>query len=316
MTTYAIALGSNHGDRAQHLRVAVEEIGRLGDVSAVSGLYETAPIGGPEQGPYLNAVVVVAANLGPHEVLGRLQAIEKARGRERTVHWGPRTLDLDIVATDDGTVDTAELQIPHPRASERRFVLEPLCEVWPEAVVADGLTAAEARDLVNEQEVDLLLPTWVGAGGEQGRWWVAAQLTLLLAITIGIVYDGSLPDDTAAPVRIAGGLALILGGALVLAAARSLGGALTIMPEPAPGSNLVENGVYAHARHPMYGGVSLVMLGVSLLLASVTGAVSSIALFAFFWAKSGYEERRLRIVYPWYAAYRRRVRRRMLPYLL
>lgn len=316
MTTYAIALGSNQGDRAQHLRVAVEEIGRLGDVSAVSGLYETAPVGGPEQGPYLNAVLVVAVDLAPHEMLGRLQAIETARGRERAARWGPRTLDLDIVATDDGAIDTAELQIPHPRAPERRFVLEPLCDVWPEAVVADGLTAAEARDLVGDQEVDLLLPTWVGAGGDQGRWWVGAQLTLLAAITFGIVYDGSLPDGTAVPVRIAGGLVLIIGGALVLAAARSLGGALTIMPEPVPGADLVEGGVYAHARHPMYGGVSLVTLGVSLLLASVAGALSSIALLAFFWAKSGYEERRLRVAYPWYTAYRRRVRRRMLPYLL
>jgi 2-amino-4-hydroxy-6-hydroxymethyldihydropteridine diphosphokinase len=316
MTKYAVALGSNQGDRAHHLRAAADEIARLGPVLAVSALYETAPVGGPEQAPYLNAVLVVAANLAPHEMLGRLQAIETARGRERSVRWGPRTLDLDIVATDDGAVDTAELQIPHPRAPERRFVLEPLCEVWPDAVVSEGLTAAEARVLVGDQEMDLLLPAWVGGDREQGRWWVGAQLTLLVAITIGIVYDGSLPDGTAAPVRIAGGLILALGAVLVLAAARSLGGALTIMPEPAPGADLVESGVYAHARHPMYGGVILVVLGLSLLLASVAGAVSSIALFAFFWAKSGYEERRLRIAYPWYSAYRRRVRRRMFPFLL
>jgi len=315
MTRYAVALGSNQGDRVRHLRMAVDEIGRLGSFLAVSGLYETAPVGGPDQGPYLNAVVVVEASLAPQEMLGRLQAIESDHGRERTVRWGPRTLDLDIVATDGDPVDTEELQIPHPRAAGRRFVLEPLSDVWPDAPVADGMTGRDARELVGDQEVDLLLPTWVEEVG-RGRVWVGAQLALLVAIALGLAYDGSLPGIGLEPLRLGGGLVLILGGALVLAAARSLGRGLTIMPQPVPGGVLVESGVYARARHPMYGGVVLGMLGVSLLLASPVGASLSIVLFAFFWAKSVYEERRLRIAYPWYTAYRSRVRRRMIPYLL
>jgi len=316
MTRYAVALGSNQGDRVQHLRVAVDQIDRLGSLLAVGGLYETAPVGGPEQGPYLNAVVVVEAVLAPHEMLERLQAIEAEHGRERSVRWGPRTLDLDIVATDGDAVDTEDLQIPHPRAAGRRFVLEPLCDVWPDALVGDGMTARDARELVGDQEVDLLLSTWVDEEVRRGRLWVGVQLALLVAIAVGLVSDGSLPGIAPEPARLGGGLVLFLGGSLVLAAARSLGRGLTIMPEPVPGGVLVESGVYAHARHPMYGGVVLVMLGVSLLLASLVGAALSIALFAFFWGKSVYEERRLRIAYPWYSVYRSRVRRRMIPYLL
>jgi 2-amino-4-hydroxy-6-hydroxymethyldihydropteridine diphosphokinase len=315
MTRYAVALGSNQGDRVQHLRLAVGEIDRLGARLAVSGLYETDPVGGPEQGPYLNAVVVVEASLAPQEMLDRLQSIESDHARERGVRWGPRTLDLDIVASDGDPVDTEVLQIPHPRAAGRRFVLEPLCDVWPDALVANELTATEAKELVEDQEVDLLLPTWVEEVGS-GRVWVGVQLALLVAIALGVVSDGSLPGTPLGPMRLVGALTLILGGALVLAAARSLGRGLTIMPEPVPGGILVESGVYAHARHPMYGGVVLVMLGVSLLLASRVGASLSIVLFAFFWAKSVHEERRLRIAYPSYAAYRSRVRRRMIPYLL
>jgi len=315
MSRYAVALGSNQGDRVRHLRMAVGEIDRLGSLLAVSGLYETAPVGGPEQGPYLNAIVVVETGLAPHEMLDRLRAIESDHSRERGVRWGPRTLDLDIVASDGDRVDIEELQIPHPRAAERRFVLEPLCDVWPDALVADGLTARESRERVGDQEVDLLLPTWVEEVGP-GRVWVGVQLALLGAIALGLVSDGSLPGTPLEPTRLGGGLMLILGGVLVLAAARSLGRGLTIMPEPAPGGILVDSGVYARARHPMYGGVVLVMLGISLLLASPVGASLSIVLFVFFWAKSVYEERRLRIAYPWYTAYRSRVRRRMIPYLL
>jgi protein-S-isoprenylcysteine O-methyltransferase Ste14 len=249
-------------------------------------------------------------------MLERLHAIESGQGRERGVRWGPRTLDLDIVATDGVAVDTEDLQIPHPRAVGRRFVLEPLCDVWPDALVADGLTARDARELVGDQEVDQLLSTWVDDDLGRGRVWVGAQLALMVAIVFGLISDGSLPGIALEPARLGGGLVLILGGALVLAAARSLGPGLTILPEPVPGGSLVESGVYARARHPMYGGVVLVMLGVSLLLASLVGAALSIGLFAFFWAKSVYEERRLRIAYPWYSAYRSRVRRRMIPYLL
>jgi 2-amino-4-hydroxy-6-hydroxymethyldihydropteridine diphosphokinase len=317
MTKYAVALGSNQGDRAHHLRAAADEISRLGSVLAVSALYETAPVGGPEQGPYLNAVLALESPLFAHDLLERLQTIESGHGRERTVRWGPRTLDLDIIAMEGGSIDITGLQIPHPRAAERRFVLDPLCDVWPDAVVGEeGLTAAEARERLGDQEVDLLMPDWVGDDENSGRYWVAGQLTLFLAIALAIIYDGSLPGTDLDGVRVGGALLLVMGGALILAAARSLGRALTIMPEPVSGASLVETGVYSKARHPMYGGVFLLMLGASLLLASLIGAVTSIGLLVFFWAKSGYEERRLRIAYPGYSAYRQRVPRRMIPYLI
>ena len=93
----AVALGSNLGDRISTLRMAVEQMSRLGRVDAVSSLYETAPVGGPEQDPYLNAAVVVDTDLSPGELLAALQTIENEAGRVRRERWGPRTLDLDIV---------------------------------------------------------------------------------------------------------------------------------------------------------------------------------------------------------------------------
>jgi len=292
-------------------------MGGLGSVAAVSGLYETEPIGGPDQGPFLNAVAILDTSLPPAELLERLQAIEDDRGREREMRWGPRTLDLDIVAVDGGPVDLPGLQIPHPRAAERRFVLQPLVDVWPEAAIGGGVTAAEALGPVADQEVDLLAPRWVAVTGvDQGRYWVGAQLVWFATIAFGLVYDGSLPGSGLDPVRVSGGALALIGAVVGLLAARSLGRALTILPEPVRDVSLVETGVYAHARHPIYGGVFLVMLGVSLLLASRAGTVLSIGLALFFWAKSTYEERQLRIAYPGYLSYRRRVRHRMLPFLL
>ncbi|HSK07291.1 MAG TPA: 2-amino-4-hydroxy-6-hydroxymethyldihydropteridine diphosphokinase [Acidimicrobiia bacterium] len=316
MTRYAIALGSNEGDRVGHLRGAVEGMGGLGSVVAVSGLYETEPIGGPDQGPFLNAVVILDTPLSPTDLLERLRGIEEDHGRERQVRWGPRTLDLDIVAVDSGPVDRTGLQIPHPRAAERRFVLQPLVEIWPAADIGGGVTASEAVGAVADQEVDLLAPKWVAASRvDQGGYWVGAQLIWFATIGIALVYDGSLPDGELDPIRVSGGALLVIGAAIALFAARSLGRALSILPEPVRDVSLVETGMYGHARHPIYGSVFLVMLGVSLLLASRAGTVLSIGLLLFFWAKSTYEERQLRIAYPGYSSYRRRVRRRMLPYL-
>ena len=117
MTRFAIALGSNQGARLDHLRRAVADLRRAGAIVAVSPLYETAPIGGPSQAPYLNAVLLLDSSFAPSDLLGLLQEVETAHGRVRDLRWGPRTLDLDIVAMDEGPVDTPELQVPHPRAA-------------------------------------------------------------------------------------------------------------------------------------------------------------------------------------------------------
>jgi len=167
MTRFAIALGSNEGARLDHLRGAVAELERLGSVEGVSGLYETEPVGGPAQDPYLNAVAVLDTAAEPQDLLAGLHRIEAAHERARDVRWGPRTLDLDIVASDGDPVRAPDLEIPHPRAAERRFVLEPLCDVWPEAMVAEGLTASAALALVSDQEVVLSSARWLEDEGDR-----------------------------------------------------------------------------------------------------------------------------------------------------
>ncbi len=132
--TAIVALGSNLGDREQYLRLAVAE---LGNVTAVSDVYETEPVGGPDaQGAYLNMVAVVETSLDPFAFLRRCRRIEALALRQRVVHWGPRTLDVDVLFFDDMRIESPELVVPHPRIGERRFVLAPLEQVAPDRVPA------------------------------------------------------------------------------------------------------------------------------------------------------------------------------------
>jgi 2-amino-4-hydroxy-6-hydroxymethyldihydropteridine diphosphokinase len=134
-TTHSlIAIGSNRGDRLANLRAGVAGLVAAHDVDvvAVSRLYETAPVGGPDdQGPYLNAALTVTTTLDAAELLALLHRIEAGRERERIVRWGPRTLDLDLLVHGDLVSDDPALQVPHPRQHERRFVLVPVCDVAP-----------------------------------------------------------------------------------------------------------------------------------------------------------------------------------------
>jgi 2-amino-4-hydroxy-6-hydroxymethyldihydropteridine diphosphokinase len=129
-TTAVLALGSNLGDRLGHLRAAAARLGAL----AASGVYETAPVGGPEQDDYLNAVVLVPA-ASPRELLAAAHAAEQAAGRVRTLRWGPRTLDVDVIACGDLVSTDPAVTIPHPRAHERAFVLVPWLDVDPHATL-------------------------------------------------------------------------------------------------------------------------------------------------------------------------------------
>ncbi len=126
----ALGLGSNIGDRLAHLQAAVDLLAPL----AVSPVYETAPVGGPEQGPYLNAVVLVAA-IDPMRLLRQAQAVEAARDRVRAERWGPRTLDVDLLDVGGLVLDTPELTLPHPRAAYRTFVMAPWLDVAPQAII-------------------------------------------------------------------------------------------------------------------------------------------------------------------------------------
>ena len=134
-----LGLGSNLGDRWGHLRRAVDQLrgGNAVPVTAVSPVYETEPIGGPEeQGPYLNLVVelAVAATVDPYRILEECRRLEAAAGRVRTVRWGPRTLDADVIWIDGIALADPELTVPHPRWRERRFVLVPLADLAPDLV--------------------------------------------------------------------------------------------------------------------------------------------------------------------------------------
>jgi 2-amino-4-hydroxy-6-hydroxymethyldihydropteridine diphosphokinase len=132
-----IGLGSNLGDRRATLEGALTALEATPGIRVrrVSRFHETEPVGGPPgQGAYLNAAAVLETTLDPFELLPVLQAIEARFGRIRTAHWGERTLDLDLLLFDDRIIQTPDLSVPHPRLTERRFVLEPLAEVAPQAV--------------------------------------------------------------------------------------------------------------------------------------------------------------------------------------
>jgi 2-amino-4-hydroxy-6-hydroxymethyldihydropteridine diphosphokinase len=138
-----IGLGSNLGDRRALLRRAVAELRAAGDVVGVSPLYETEPVGGPgDQGPYLNLVVELSTTDTPRALLERCRALEAAAGRVRTVRWGPRTLDADVLWVEGWQVDTDDLTVPHPRLWERRFVVQPLADLAPDLVTSDQLRAS------------------------------------------------------------------------------------------------------------------------------------------------------------------------------
>jgi 2-amino-4-hydroxy-6-hydroxymethyldihydropteridine diphosphokinase len=142
VTRALLALGSNLGDRRTYLREAVAE---LPDVTAVSQVYETAPVGGPdEQGPYLNIVVELETDRSPRALLELCRERERAAERVRLVRWGPRTLDVDVLWVDGVTVDEPDLTVPHPRMFERAFVIMPLRDVAPDLVPTDWVDPPES----------------------------------------------------------------------------------------------------------------------------------------------------------------------------
>lgn len=132
-----LALGSNLGDRFDTLQGALDALFDSSELEfvEVSPVYETDPVGGPEQGPYLNAVVIASSSLEPMALLERALSAENAFGRTRKVRWGPRTLDVDLITVGDLVSDDPELTLPHPRAHERAFVLVPWSRIDPDAAL-------------------------------------------------------------------------------------------------------------------------------------------------------------------------------------
>ena len=140
-----IALGANIGKPKEQMDIAIALLRESLEVTAVSSFFTTSPIGGPEQPDYLNAVCIAESELPASELLALLHGIEKTLGRERIEHWGPRTIDLDLIQYGSILSYAEELMLPHPRAHERRFVLEPWAEVEPDALL---LTHGKISDLL------------------------------------------------------------------------------------------------------------------------------------------------------------------------
>ena len=140
-----IALGSNIGDTKANLDLALRMLREATDVKQVSSYYSTKPVGYTDQPDFLNAVCIIESELPAMALLAILQGIEKVMGRERTIKWGPRTIDLDIIQYGDLISKAEELTLPHPRAHERKFVLEPWHEIEPDAIL---LTHGKISDLL------------------------------------------------------------------------------------------------------------------------------------------------------------------------
>ncbi|GAB3601471.1 2-amino-4-hydroxy-6-hydroxymethyldihydropteridine diphosphokinase [Microbacterium tumbae] len=153
-TVAVVALGSNLGDRQGTVRRAAERIARLPLVDEVtlSSLHETVAVRpdgpDPDAPGYVNAVALVRTRLAPQVLLGMLHAIEAENGRERGERWGDRTLDLDLIAYGDVRSSEPRLRLPHPRAAERLFVLEPWLELDPEAQLPDAGRVADLVDVL------------------------------------------------------------------------------------------------------------------------------------------------------------------------
>ncbi|RUO98917.1 2-amino-4-hydroxy-6-hydroxymethyldihydropteridine diphosphokinase [Hyphomicrobium sp.] len=149
-----IALGTNMGDRVLNIERAIEILGRAGDIDVVSRsrLYRTAPWGVIDQDWFVNACVGVRTTLSPHELLGRCQAVENEMGRVRTRHWGPRIIDVDILAMGASCINLPDLVVPHPLIAERSFVLVPLRDIAPN-IALDGQSIDELLKAVGGDDV-------------------------------------------------------------------------------------------------------------------------------------------------------------------
>lgn len=155
MTRVYIGLGSNLGNPEANIREALEMLDRRTEIKviAVSSLYLTEPVGLEDQPWFYNCVAELETELAPEQLMDILQSIENGLGRVRTIRWGPRTVDLDILLFGKLTIDNERLIVPHPRMQERSFVMVPLDEIAPLAQFPDGKSVAEIRrNLKNEKK--------------------------------------------------------------------------------------------------------------------------------------------------------------------
>jgi len=151
-----IALGSNlpNGNQEPHVMIeaGVAELAKIIEITDLSTIIETEPVGGPAQPNYQNAVAIGESNLDPLDLLRAMHEIEAKLGRVRDVRWGPRTLDLDLIVAGDVVMDTDEIVLPHPRAHERGFVLQPWNEIDPDGFIPGKGDVASLLAALNQAE--------------------------------------------------------------------------------------------------------------------------------------------------------------------
>jgi len=153
-TRCALGLGSNLGDPIANLDEAVRRLEATAGITLVarSSNYRTPPWGPVPQDDFVNICVVIDTTLRPQDLLKRCLEIENDLGRVREVRWGPRVIDVDVLIYGMETISAPDLEVPHPRMGDRAFVLIPLAEIWPDAPLADGRTAAAALETCPDQD--------------------------------------------------------------------------------------------------------------------------------------------------------------------
>lgn len=155
MTVAYIGIGSNMGNKEENINEALDRLGNYPGIKLLraASLYETAPWGNLDQDWFLNTVAEIDTNLPPLDLLQALLEIEKYLGRTREVVWGPRTMDLDLLLYGQEKIDLPQLQVPHPRLTERAFVLVPLAELCPDMVLPEGKLKDLVDGILPEQEI-------------------------------------------------------------------------------------------------------------------------------------------------------------------
>ncbi|MFX0561057.1 2-amino-4-hydroxy-6-hydroxymethyldihydropteridine diphosphokinase [Tepidibacillus infernus] len=149
-----LGLGSNMGDRYQYLRYAIDQLNQHPNVKVIeeSSIYETEPFGNKEQPDFLNIVIEVETNLQPKELLEYIQTVEQNLGRTREIHWGPRTIDIDILLFGDKIINDKDLIVPHPYLTKRLFVLIPLSEIYDQGIPGYHITIQEMIKKLDQKE--------------------------------------------------------------------------------------------------------------------------------------------------------------------
>ena len=161
METVYLSLGSNIGDRAGNIARALEELRKRGvPITCESSLYETEPVDFREQDWFLNSVAEAETDLSPAELMETILAVERSLGRERRIPKGPRLIDIDILLYGDTVIRAPEVEIPHPRMADRRFVLVPLAEIAPDAIhpVLQKTVAHLLAETLDRSEVRRISP--------------------------------------------------------------------------------------------------------------------------------------------------------------